>query len=143
MGENLKVASFTVQGSTEQSARWKRAAEAEGYRSVGAWLGAAADAYLKARARAGLPLPLMWSRGRAQVSMQDGHTPYLSAWISQPFAIFRGDGAGAGDPGCKTYSLAYMPEKRIIATFRYARHCRELAAELASAVARGAAPLKP
>ncbi len=69
--------------------------------------------------------------------------PYLSAWISQPFAISRGDGAGAGDPGCKTYSLAYMPEKRIIATFRYARHCRELAAELASAVARGSSPLKP
>jgi len=60
---SLRVASFTVHATVEQSARWKRAAEAEGHRSAGTWLAAAADAYLKARARAGAPVPLAWHRG--------------------------------------------------------------------------------
>jgi hypothetical protein len=55
---SLRVASFTVGATQEQSIRWKRAAESEGFRSVGAWLAEAADAYLKARARAGLLHPL-------------------------------------------------------------------------------------
>src|SRR5215208_7053331 len=59
----MRVASFTVHGTAEQSARWKRAAEAEGFASVGAWAAPALDAYLKARARAGRPLPLYWRRG--------------------------------------------------------------------------------
>lgn len=63
----MKVASVTVHASAEQSARWKRAAEAEGHRSAGTWLAAAADAYLKVRAKAGLPLPLAWRHGTFHV----------------------------------------------------------------------------
>ena len=33
-----------------------------------------------------------------------------------------------------TYSLVYLPERRLLATFRYARHCRALAAELGVAL---------
>ena len=44
----LKVATFTVHADARQSARWKQAAEGEGFPSVGAWLAGAADAYLKA-----------------------------------------------------------------------------------------------
>lgn len=40
----MKVASFTVHASADQSARWKRAAEAEGYASVGTWASRALDA---------------------------------------------------------------------------------------------------
>jgi len=35
-----------------------------------------------------------------------------------------------------TYSLVYLPERRLLATFRYARHCRSLAAELAPLLLR-------
>lgn len=41
--ERMKTASFTVHATAEQSARWKRAAEAEGHRSAGTWLAAAAE----------------------------------------------------------------------------------------------------
>ena len=53
----LKTATFTVRASQTQSERWKRAADAEGYASAGAWLADAADCHLKARARAGRPFP--------------------------------------------------------------------------------------
>ena len=59
----MNVATFTVHATAEQSIRWKRAAEAEGHRSAGTWLAAAADAYLRVRAKAGHPLPLAWRHG--------------------------------------------------------------------------------
>ena len=68
----MKVATFTVRASAEQSRRWKMAAEADGHRSAGSWLGAAADAYLKVRAKAGLPLPLAWRHGTFHVRLEDG-----------------------------------------------------------------------
>jgi hypothetical protein len=52
----LRVASFTVQATAAQSARWKRAADSEGFRSAGAWLAEAADAYLQLRSRQGCQL---------------------------------------------------------------------------------------
>jgi hypothetical protein len=134
----VKVATFTVRASVHQSARWKQASETEGFRSVGAWLAAAADAYLKVRAKAGLPLPLVWRRGRFCARLEDGAEPQVSGWIARPFGIFRGDEAGPGYHGCHTYTLAYLPGRRIVATFRYARHCRALAAELAGVWARSA-----
>ena len=132
----MKVASFTVRASVHQSARWKQASEAEGFRSAGAWLAAAADVYLKVRAKAGLPLPLVWRRGRFYARLEDGAEPEVRGWIARPFGIFRGDEAGPGYHGCHTYTLAYLPARRIVATFRYARHCRALAAELAGVWAR-------
>ncbi len=47
----MKVATFTVRATMQQSIRWKQAAEAEGCASVGSWAALALDAYLKARAR--------------------------------------------------------------------------------------------
>jgi len=65
-GQALKVAAFTVHASMAQSIAWKRAAEAEGFASVGSWASLALDAYLKARARAGRPLPLLRSHAQAR-----------------------------------------------------------------------------
>jgi hypothetical protein len=132
----LKTASFTVRATMAQSARWKLATEAEGFRSVGGWLADAADAYLKVRAKAGLPLPLAWSRGRFRVRLEDGAEPELPGWIARPFGIFRGTDAGPGYHGCHLYTLAYLPARRIVATFRYAQHCKALASELAGVWAR-------
>lgn len=132
----MKVASFTVRANAAQSARWKQAAESEGFHSAGAWLAGAADAYLRARVKAGIPLPLVWRRGRFYARLEDGAEPELRGWISRPFGIFRGDEAGPGYHGCHSYTLAYLPARRIVGTFRYARHCRALAAELAGIWAR-------
>jgi len=143
MGENLKTASFTVHATVEQSARWKRAAEAEGHRAAGTWLAAAADAYLKARARAGLPLPLVWGKGKVRVDLEDGSTVELKGWRSRPFGLYRGDPSGPGRKGRHAFTLVYLPDRRPVATFRYAGHCRALAAELAGPLIRGIPPPDP
>jgi hypothetical protein len=128
----LKVASFTVHATAEQSVRWKRAAEAEGFASAGAWLAGAADAYLKVRARAGLPVPLSWRRfGRYRVVLMDGREVRLPGRVSPPFGIFRGTAEGAGRPGCGRHTLVYLPSGRIVATLGTERDCKALAAELA------------
>lgn len=133
----MKVATFTVHATAEQSRRWKLAAEAEGHRSAGSWLAAAADAYLRVRAKAGLPLPLAWRLGRFHVALDDGTEPELRGWVSPPFGLFHGNGGGpipTGSTHC--YTLVYVPARRIVATFRYAKHGRALAAELAGIWAR-------
>jgi hypothetical protein len=127
----LKTASFTVRATMAQSVRWKRAAEAEGHASVGTWLAEAADAYLEHRATAGKPLPLFWSRGRFCVELEDERMPEVRGWIARPFGIFRGTEDGPRGRGTKVYTLVYLPSRRIVATFRYARHCKALASELA------------
>lgn len=133
----MKVATFTVHADARQSARWKQASEGEGFRSVGAWLAGAADAYLKVRAKAGLPLPLAWRHGRFRVHLEDGTEPEMKGWVSPPFGLFHGSPDGPiphGSTHC--YTLVYVPARRIVATFRYAQHCRALAAELAGVWAR-------
>jgi hypothetical protein len=133
----MKTATFTVRGTTEQAARWNRAAEAEGHRSAGTWLAAAADAYLKVRARAGLPLPLAWRRGRVSVQLDTGPLTF-PGWISPPLAIFRGTAEGPrGRGGSSLYTLLHFPEGRIIATLRTWRQARALGAELAAVLIRG------
>lgn len=134
---SLKTTSFHVRASQEQSARWNRAAEAEGCASVGSWLALAADAYLKARARAGLPLRLVWSKGQVRVDLEDGSTVDLKGWRSRPFGFYRGDLTGPGRRGRHAYTLVYLPDRRPLATFRYAGHCKSLAAELAGPLIRG------
>lgn len=129
--QGLKVASFHIRGTMAQSARWKQASEAEGYASIGAWAADALDAYLEARKQAGKPLPLFWSKGRFRVRLEDGSEPELYGWIARPFGIYRGSSSGPLYMGCHTYTLAYLPDQRIVATFRYARHCKALASELA------------
>lgn len=133
----MKTASFTVRADARQSARWKQATDAEGFRSVGAWLAGAADAYLKVRAKAGLPLPLAWRHGRFRVRLEDGTEPEMRGWVSPPFGLFHGSPEGPiphGSTHC--YTLVYVPARRIVATFRTAGHCKALAAELAGVWAR-------
>lgn len=130
----MKVASFTVHATAEQSARWKRAAEAEGHRAAGSWLAEAADAYLKARARAGRPLPLAWRRGRFRVLLMDGTEVEVRGMVSPPFGEFRGTSEGPDTTKCRT--LVHVPTRRVIATLRSARQCKALASELAPVYAR-------
>lgn len=132
----MKTASFTVRADVHQSARWKQAADSEGFASCGAWLARAADAYLKLRVKAGIPLPLAWERGTVRVDLEDATGAVLRGWTARPFGIFRGNPFGPKREGCKTYTLVYLPARRIVATFRYARQCRALAAELAAVYAR-------
>jgi hypothetical protein len=135
---SLKVASFTVHATVAQSARWKQAAEAEGFRSAGAWLAEAADAYLKARARTGNPIPLAWRRGLFSVRLDSGEVVNVRGHASSPFGAFPGTGAGqARYPGKHRYALVYVPESRIIATLRSFRQCKALASEMAPALLRG------
>ncbi|HEV7516408.1 MAG TPA: hypothetical protein VGR07_08920 [Thermoanaerobaculia bacterium] len=143
--ERMKVAHFTVSANVEQSARWKQAAECAGHRSVGTWLAEAADCYMKAKARAGIPLALSWRRsGRFPVVMEDGEEVEMTGMVSPPFGIFRGNGGGGkAYEGSRAYSLVYVPERRILATFRFADKCRALASELAPTLLRGLSPGEP
>ena len=126
----MKTASFTVRGTQEQSNRWKRAAEAEGFPSAGAWLARAADAYLKVRAKAGLPLPLAWRhRMRFTVCLMDGREMEVRGVVSPPFAIYQGTSYGPDTNKLRT--LVHIPTRKVIATLRSSRQCKALAAELA------------
>ena len=138
----MKTASFTVHATAEQSIRWKRAAEAEGHRSAGTWLAAAADAYLKVRARAGNPIPLAWRRGHFSVCLEGGELVTVRGHVSPPFGAFRGTEAGPASPGRHRHTLVYLPTSRVIATLRTSKQCRALASELAPILLRGV-PLDP
>src|SRR5215218_9598262 len=114
----------------KQSLRWKRAADAEGYASVGGWLAEAADRHLDALQRAGKPLPLAWGKGRFKVRLEDGIEVELPGWVARPFGIFRGTALGPSYHGCHLYTLAHLPSLKLLATFRTARHGKVLASEL-------------
>jgi hypothetical protein len=134
----LKVASFTVHGTAAQSARWKQAAEAEGFRSVGTWLAAAADAYLKVRAKAGIPVPLAWRKGLLRIKLEDGEMVLVRGYLSPPFGAFYGTPAGVPSyMGAHRYTLVYQPSGRVLATVRTYREAQAIAAELARLWYRG------
>ena len=126
----MKTASFVLHATALQSARWKQAAEAEGFASVGSWAALALDAYLKARARAGLPVPLAWHRGSFRVELESGPQA-MPGFISPPFGAFRGTAAGWGRRACHRYTLVYVPSGRVLATVRTFAQCKTLAGELA------------
>ena len=133
----MKVATFTVRATLAQSARWKRAAEGEGFASVGSWAGGALDAYLEHRARAGRPIPLAWHRGAVSVVLEDGQAVTLRGHVSPPFGIFRGTQLGPPTyKGAKRFTLVHLPTRRIVATLRTNRQCQALASELAPIFAR-------
>jgi len=136
----VKTASFTVHATAEQSIRWKRAADAEGHRSAGTWLAAAADAYLKVRARAGNPIPLAWRRGHFSVRLEGGELVRVRGHVSHPFGAFRGTETGIASRGRHRHTLVYLPESRTIATLRTYRQCQALASELAPILLRGELP---
>jgi hypothetical protein len=122
----LKTASFTLHATMAQSIAWKRAAEAEGFASVGGWATLALDAYLKARARAGRPIPLAWRRGRFRVRLDSGETVSLAGHISPPLSKF--------------HTLIFQPDGRLIATVRTYRQAQALASELAPVLLQGELP---
>jgi hypothetical protein len=131
----LKIATFTVRADERQSARWKQCAIADGHASVGAWLAVVADAYLKTRARAGLPMPLGWYRGSFRVVLVDGKAVMVRGRISPPFAY--DDGTAENPDGRhKSWTLVHTPTRRIIATLRAAGQVKALAAELVAALLR-------
>jgi hypothetical protein len=134
MAGGLKTASFTVRATMAQSARWKQAAEGEGFSSVGSWLSGAADAYLKVRARAGLPVPLAWRQGTFRTRFIDGREAEVRGKISAPFGIYWGTEAELIHK--ELYTLVYVPALRPVATLRTVRHCKALASELARAWVR-------
>jgi hypothetical protein len=134
----LKTASFHVRATPAQAAAWNRAAEAEGHRSAGTWLAAAADAYLKVRARAGHPLPLAWHLGSFTAHLMDGRELQVRGVVSPPFGVFRGTSHGPDRNKLRT--LVHLPSGRIIATLKSSRQCRALASELAPVILRGELP---
>jgi hypothetical protein len=134
----MKTASFTVHATMQQSIRWKQAAEGEGFPSVGAWLAGAADAYLKIRARAGVPVPLAWREGLLRVKLEDGELVLVRGHLSPPFGVFAGTpGEPARYHGRKRFTLVYVPSGRFLATLASYAHCKALAGELARLWYRG------
>jgi hypothetical protein len=134
----VKVASYTVHADAQQSVRWNRAAEGEGFRSTGTWLAMAADAYLRVRARAGQPLPLAWHHGTFTAHLMDGRELQVRGVVSPPFGVFRGTSHGPDRNKLRT--LVHLPSGRIIATLKSSRQCRALASELAPVLLRGELP---
>ncbi len=134
----MKVATFTVRATEAQSVRWKRAAEAEGFPSAGAWLAEAADAYLKVRARAGRPLPLAWRLGHFRVILMDGSEIEVRGKVSPPFGIFQGTSDGPDRNKLRT--LVHLPGRKVVATLRSSRQCRALASEIAPLLLRHELP---
>jgi len=142
--ENLKMAHFTISANMEQSVRWKQTAEAAGHPTVSTWLAEAADNYMHARARSGPPIALSWRRSaRFRVVLLDGEEVEVRGMLSPPFGIFKGDISGSSGSAYPPYVLVYLPERRILGTFRYAETCKTLAAELAPALLRGLPPADP
>ena len=135
----MKVASFTVRATLAQSERWKRAADLDGYASVGSWIADAVDSHLKTRARMGRPLPLAWRRsGHFRVILMDGADVEVRGVVSPPFGVFQG--TADGPDGNHLRTLVHLPTRRVIATLRSSRQCRTLAAEIAPALLQNELP---
>jgi hypothetical protein len=130
----LKVATFTVRATLAQSVRWKRAAEGEGFASVGSWAAGALDAFLEHRARAGRPIPLAWSIGAFRVRLLDGSEVTMRGRLSPPFGYFRG--TAEGPVTGHHFPLVHLPTCKLIASLRSARQAQALASELAPIFAR-------
>lgn len=54
----MTTAAPIIRADARQAARWKRAAEAEGFPSVGQWAALALDVYLELRGKAGRSVTL-------------------------------------------------------------------------------------
>jgi hypothetical protein len=138
-GRVKTAASFTVRASEHQSARWKQAADSEGFATVGGWLAETADTYLRELVRAGRAAPLTWFRDRFPVRITDTtvrpevtREVKVDGMVSGPFGIFRGNGRGIGEPGCSCFSLVHCPTRRVIDSLPLKKSCMALAAELAA-----------
>lgn len=132
----MKLAAFTVRATMPQSIAWKRAAEAEGFKSAGAWIAGAVDAYLRARTRAGRPLPLAWRRGWFEVTLESGAVVTMRGSVSPPFGAFHGTDDGRAATGTRVFSLVHLKSCRIIATMGTYKECQALASEMAPLLLR-------
>jgi hypothetical protein len=131
----VKTAAFTVRANEAQSARWKQCAIADGHASVGAWLETVADAYIRTRARAGLPMPLAWHLGSFRVALADGRAVTVRGRLSPPFGYYDGT-EESPDGRHKSWTLVHLPTRRVVATLRSARQAKALASELAPVLLR-------
>jgi hypothetical protein len=122
-----------------------------GHLSIGTWLAEAADTFMEARTRASPgavgavpPIALSWRRsGRFPVVLENGEEVEVTGIVSPPFGIFHGYSGGPVDVGRRSYSLVYVPERRILATLRFVETARALASELAPTLLRGLSPPDP
>src|SRR5260370_33869702 len=83
-----------------------------------------------------MPLPLAWRHGHFTVQLEDGATK-VSGFVSLPFGAFRGASTGCGVRACHRYTLVYIPQGRILATFTTYGQCKALASDLARLWVRG------
>ena len=147
--DSAKLAHFTIAASVEQGAVWKRAAELAGHLSIGTWLAEAADVHARPPralpmvppslvAPSPSPISLSWRRsGRFPVVLENGEEVEREGLVSPPFGIFRGHPVGREYKGIRSYTLVYLPERRILGSFRFSGKARGLAAELAPTLLRG------
>lgn len=108
----MKSAAFTVRADVRQSARWKRAAEAEGFPSVEAWAALTLDAYLELRMKAEMPVPLAWRSGRFAARLEGGELVTVKGHLSPPFGAFEGSAAQPGGVRRPAPLLPHLPSGR-------------------------------
>jgi hypothetical protein len=78
-----------------------------------------------------------------RVVLEDGQEVEREGLVSPPFGIFRGHPVGREYKGIRSYTLVYLPERRILGSFRFAGKARKLAAELAHVLVHGLPPPDP
>lgn len=82
--------------------------------------------------KAGVPVPLAWRSGHFSARLVTGELFVVTGYLSPPFGAFAGTEEGPAEyDGKHRYTLAYVPDGRILATLRTFKECKALAAELA------------
>lgn len=128
----VTTAAPIIRADARQAARWKRAAEAEGFEGIGQWAAFALDAYVELRGKVGRSVPLAWRSGQFSARLAGGELATVTGFISPPFGAFAGSEEGPASYGERhRYTLAYLPDGRILATLGTYKECRALAADLA------------
>ena len=77
----------------------------------------------------GMPVPLVWQRGRFKVALTNGQTVEIKGHVSPPFAAYAG-GKNGYNRKAWVYTLVYLPSGRPLATLRSYKQCKLLAGEL-------------
>lgn len=121
---------YTVRADARQSARWRRKAEAEGYAGVEQWAVFALDAYLELGAKMGTAERMVWRSGSFPIHRTEGEAVKVTGLLSPPFGIFAETESTLDRATRPAYCLTYLPEGRILATFRTCKDCKRLAEEL-------------
>lgn len=64
--------------------------------------------YLAYLDRQGMPIPLVWQRGRFNVTLSNGQTVNLKGHVSPPFGAYRGGINGQKARAWLKYTLVYL-----------------------------------